>query len=68
MQGKYRELATTFPFKTSTIQIITTISPFDVVDVVKQNMKQVKSVSMYREIAFSFGDKERSPKICNHNI
>jgi hypothetical protein len=46
MQEKYRELARTFPLKTATIQIIPTISQFDAVDVVKQNMKQVKIVSM----------------------
>jgi hypothetical protein len=63
MQGKYRELARTFHFKTSTIQIIPTISQFDAVDVVKQNMKQVKIVSMYREIFFRFGYKETSQKI-----
>jgi len=63
MQEKYRELAAKFPFKISTIQIIPTTSPFDAVDVVKQNMKQVKIVSMFREILFRFGDKETPQQI-----
>jgi len=54
---KYRELAVTLLFKISTVQIIPTISPFDAVDIVKQNMKQVKIVSLYRENTFRFEDR-----------
>jgi hypothetical protein len=61
MLEKYGELPTTFSFKTSTIHVIPTIYTFGAVDVVKQNMKQVKIVSMYREIFFRFGDKETPP-------
>jgi len=57
MQEKYRELAVTFLFKISTIQIIPTISPLDAVDIVKQIVKQVKIVSLYREKPFRFKDK-----------
>jgi len=57
MQEKYPELGVTFLLKTSTIQFIPTISTFDAVCVVKQNMKQVETLSMYKEITFRFGDK-----------